>query len=167
MLLNKLIFDSWVSRMCQVHSYDMETAFPQFIHKKTEIYKGIWNLPIFTPLTGKSRTIQFQVASSFNYIEFISPLSVTAWICSSWAFGRMKMLYVVEACQELQAYSHLDEWVGKHKQHLLPLHGPVHRAIKLQNVLSLSFLNEQPVPKESLKRKGRLYTEPQNHSKAN
>lgn len=50
------------------------------------------------------------------------------------------MLYLVQACQEYQDYSHLDAWVGKSKQHLLLLYGPVHRTIKMQNVLFFLFL---------------------------
>lgn len=50
------------------------------------------------------------------------------------------MLYLVQACQEYQDYSHLDEWEGKSKQHLLLLYGPVHRTIKMQNVLFSFFL---------------------------
>lgn len=65
------------------------------------------------------------------------------------------MLYGVEVCQEHQDYSHLDAWVGGFKQHLLLLHGLVHRNIKMQNVLFFN-INEQPVPKESLKGEGRL-----------
>lgn len=68
------------------------------------------------------------------------------------------MLYGVEVCQEHQDYSHLDAWVGEFKQHLLPLHGLVHRTIKMQNVLFFIYIyiNEQPIPKESLKGEGRL-----------
>lgn len=49
------------------------------------------------------------------------------------------MLYFVKVCQEYQDYSHLDVWVGKSKQHLLLLYGPVHRTIKMQNVLFFFF----------------------------
>lgn len=70
--------------------------------------------------------------------------------------ARRGMPYEVDVCQAHQDFSHLDTWVREFKQHLLPLHGPAHRTIKMQNVLSFFFLNEQPVPKESLKGGGRL-----------